>query len=148
MSQIKPVDILIINRLFAMEGGFVLDFSNQTFAQFFKDELAVDINNSKYSTDGPSKAKRLRCFLRLENHTVAVKTLKALWDYRKIVRSLNPTSENFDDAESQYIELLARLEGRPAVTPTDSQARPIFESKQIGLLKSKLLLFQFFLCSK
>ena len=139
MSQIKSVDILIINRLFGMEGGFVLNFSDQTFAQFFKDELAVDINNSKYYAEGPSKAKRLRCFLRLENHRVAVKTLKALWGYRKVVRSLNPTSENFDDAENQYIELLARLEGRPSITPMANQARPIFEPRQIDQLKSKLI---------
>ena len=37
------MDMPIIDRVFGMEGGFVLDFSNRTFADFFHDEVNVDI---------------------------------------------------------------------------------------------------------
>ena len=41
--KIRPVDIRIIDRVFGMEGGYVLDFSNRTFSEFFHEELNVDI---------------------------------------------------------------------------------------------------------
>ena len=37
--KIRSMDLPIIDRVFGMEGGFVLDFSNRTFAEFFHDEL-------------------------------------------------------------------------------------------------------------
>ncbi len=42
--KIRPVGMRIIDRVFGMEGGHVLDFSNRTFAEFFLDELNVDID--------------------------------------------------------------------------------------------------------
>ena len=33
-----------------MEGGFVLDFSNRTFAAFFHEVLGVDMNDSRAGT--------------------------------------------------------------------------------------------------
>ena len=36
------MDIPIIDRVFGMEGGYVLDFSNRTFADFFHQELGVN----------------------------------------------------------------------------------------------------------
>ena len=41
--KIRPVDMRIIDTVFGMEGGYVLDFSNRTFAEFFHEELNVDI---------------------------------------------------------------------------------------------------------
>ena len=43
--KIRSMDMPIIDRVFGMEGGFVLDFSNRTFAEFFHDEVNVDIYN-------------------------------------------------------------------------------------------------------
>jgi hypothetical protein len=53
----------LIEDLFDMGGGYVLDFCNRTFAEFFAIELGVDIDDPKYSVEGSSKAKRLRYFL-------------------------------------------------------------------------------------
>ena len=54
--KIRSMDIPIIDRVFGMEGGFVLDFSNRTFAEFFHDELDVDIDNPHWAAQGGSKA--------------------------------------------------------------------------------------------
>ena len=43
------MDMRIIDRVFEMEGGYVLDFSNQTFAEFFHDEFDVDIDNPRWT---------------------------------------------------------------------------------------------------
>ena len=77
------MDIPIIDRVFGMEGGYVLDFSNRTFAEFFHDELGVDIYDDRWKAQGNSKANRLRCYLRKADRLSALKALNALWEYRE-----------------------------------------------------------------
>ena len=50
----------LIDDLFGMGGGYVLDFSDRTFAAFFSEELSINIDESRYAGEGTSKAKRLR----------------------------------------------------------------------------------------
>ena len=58
------MDIPIIDTVFGMESGYVLNFSNRTFANFFLEELGVDIYDDRWAAQGNSKANRLRCYLR------------------------------------------------------------------------------------
>jgi hypothetical protein len=41
-ATIRSIDMQIIDKIFAMEGGYVLDFSDRTMAQFFAEELNID----------------------------------------------------------------------------------------------------------
>lgn len=71
--------------LFGMGSGYVLDFSNRTFAEFFRENADVDIYASKYAVNGDSKAKRLRAFIELEPDSVVGKVLSELlehWRYK------------------------------------------------------------------
>ena len=58
------MDMPILDEVFIMGSGFVLNFSDQTFADFFREELQVDIDHPRWETQGGSKAKRLRYYLR------------------------------------------------------------------------------------
>jgi Abortive infection C-terminus len=42
--------------------GYVLDFSNRTFAEFIAASIGIDIYGGPYSSSGRSKANHLRCF--------------------------------------------------------------------------------------
>ncbi len=44
-ARIRAMDMPVVDRVFGMEGGYVLDFSNRTFAEFFQEELRVDIDD-------------------------------------------------------------------------------------------------------
>lgn len=44
------MDMPIIDRVFGMEGGVVLNFSNRTFAEFFRHEFNVDIRRPRVAT--------------------------------------------------------------------------------------------------
>ena len=66
----------LIDQLFDMSGGTVLQFTNRTFAEFFTHEIGVDIYSTQYELDGTSKAKRLRCFLRSADAAAVVRTLR------------------------------------------------------------------------
>lgn len=82
MVKLKNSEIRYIDQLFQSEPGFILDFSNTTFAEFFEDELRVDIYDVEYSGGGNSKANRLRTFLKKSSARQAAKALRALWKYK------------------------------------------------------------------
>ena len=41
------MDMPILDEVFVMGDGFVLNFSNRTFAEFFREELEVDIDHRR-----------------------------------------------------------------------------------------------------
>lgn len=86
MSNIRSIEMMFIDDLVEMGGGFVLNFSDRTFAQFFAEELNVNIDDPVYSRNGGSKAKRLRYFLQTAGKPTVVRTLNALWEYREALR--------------------------------------------------------------
>jgi len=58
MSQLKPVDRMYLEGLFEMRGGYVLSFTNATFADFVRGSTGEDIYSEAYSGNGGSKANR------------------------------------------------------------------------------------------
>lgn len=82
MAQIKHAQKRKIEVLFDLQDGFVLDFTNRTFAEFFEDELHIDIYSNEYSSSGESKASRLRCFVKKAPITDVVHVLTQLWSIR------------------------------------------------------------------
>ena len=70
MSDLSGSDRRKLEKLFRMGGGFVLDFSDRTFGEFF-DEYRVEIDAPQYKSKGTSKANRLRTFWQINsNHSV------------------------------------------------------------------------------
>ena len=61
-----------------MKIGFVLNFDNKKFQQFFIDTVSINIYDKKYNITGDSKAKRLRAFWDLEPKRVVGKIIKEL----------------------------------------------------------------------
>ena len=50
-SGIRTLDMQIIDKIFQMEGGYVLDFSDRTMTRFFAEELN-DIDHPRYRDHG------------------------------------------------------------------------------------------------
>ncbi len=112
-KKLKALDLRLIDDLFEMGGGYVLDFSNRTFSEFFQDELGVNIDDAKYEVEGTSKAKRLRYFLRTVSVNEVVKTLLALWDYRETLRRRSGAEEKYPEHKIEFFQLIERLGGKP-----------------------------------
>ena len=110
MPKIKPLDMKLLDLLFKMEGGYVLDFSNRTFAQFFLGELEIDIDDPLFAADGDSKARRLRYFLNLADTPTCVRALKALWQYRQGTLSNLREDDPVVNAEGRFLTLIQGLE--------------------------------------
>jgi hypothetical protein len=62
MSSFKYADRLKFEKLFGMEGGYVLWFSNRTFRDFFISTVDIDIYDGSIADNSLSKANLLRAF--------------------------------------------------------------------------------------
>ena len=111
MTNIRTIDMPLLDDLFEMGGGWVLNFTDRTFAQFFAEELNIDIYDSMYSKNGTSKGKRLKCFLQTVDKTSVVKTLLALWEYRETLRQRAGKTDEVQNAQGQLLALIAFCSG-------------------------------------
>lgn len=72
MSDLTLVEKRKLERALGMETGYVLNFSNRTFGDFFLDGFGVNIYDARYEYASGSKANRMRAFWDKEpNHLVA-----------------------------------------------------------------------------
>ena len=62
MNSLATTDRQIFERCFGMSSGYVLDFTDRTFAEFVFEAVGIDIHAEKYKVEGTSKAKKLRTF--------------------------------------------------------------------------------------
>ena len=65
MSSLTTKERLQFEKLFRMEGGYVLGFSDDSFGNFFA-EHNIPIHSEIYEKTGASKAKKLREFWSIE----------------------------------------------------------------------------------
>ncbi|MBS7660538.1 abortive infection family protein [Pseudomonas lalucatii] len=80
MAEIDAFERRKLEKLLGMGNGYVLDFSDRTYAEFFID-FRVDIDAPQFRTGGDSKAKRMRTFWDIaSSHTVG-KVLEGLIAY-------------------------------------------------------------------
>jgi hypothetical protein len=80
MSSLRPSEMAKFEKLLQMGGGYVLEFNNHTFSQFFDQVVEIDIDADVYFDRGASKANRLRCFCSKGNDNIVGKVLVELVD--------------------------------------------------------------------
>ncbi|WP_223527282.1 restriction endonuclease [Pseudomonas sp. BF-B-26] len=106
MANFKSTEMKLLDSIFDMGGGYVLDFSDRTMGNFFLEELNIDIDHAMFSKDGTSKAKRLRCLLQNADVPTVYRVLEALWRYRQAMREVARTEETIVNAEGRFLSLL------------------------------------------
>lgn len=89
MANLKTSERLTLEKLFGMDSGYVLDFSNTSFQQFILRVCKLDIYNTKYAFYGESKAKRLRAFWQIESDMIIGKLINEMLAYFKTNKKLN-----------------------------------------------------------
>ncbi|MBN8956877.1 MAG: restriction endonuclease [Rhizobiales bacterium] len=132
--------MLLVEELFQPPGkpGYVLDFSDRTFAIFFAEELNVDIDDPAYAVNGTSKLRRFKCFLQAVDKAIAIRTLKAAWEYREAKRAQWQQEEKVHNAEGRFLQLIARLEGSEAADG-GSKPKPAFDRAKFSELQAALM---------
>lgn len=121
MSSLTPVEKKVFENLFGMGSGYVLDLTNNTFAEFFRSTVNIDIYAQKFEFNGESKAKRLRAFWEIESDLLVGKVLGGLleiWQYNADRDGQNCNSLQYLQAK----KIVARLTGEnPDTVPTEQE---------------------------
>ena len=123
MPKLTSLEKLVLEKLFAMEGGYVLNFSDKTFAAFFRDELRVDIYQPKFHYGSGSKANRMRGFwLYAEDKTVAesIEKLLVYLDTQKLIGNITSEPHPRNLIEKAH-EIAIRVAGQTAAEPARTQ---------------------------
>lgn len=106
MAELHYKEKFLIEKLFKMSEGYVMDFSNKTFEEFIYDSIRVNIYDDKYFYSSSSKANRLRAFFSLEQSSKVGKLLGALLDYWHTKAIAREYGFNFEKDEDIYEECL------------------------------------------
>ncbi|ALG60508.1 MULTISPECIES: restriction endonuclease [Citromicrobium] len=139
MSSLRPIDFRTIEELveFVRGRGYVLDFSDATFSEFFAVELDVDIDDPVYAEGGTSKGKRLRCFLSKVDNATAARTLQALSEYRREHLYSTGNEDPVANAEGRLLGIIRRLNGETSGV-ADEQPKRAFNTAQLADLRREL----------
>src|ERR1035437_9230545 len=81
MASLKTNDKQILEKLFQMSGGYVLNFSDRTMHEFFADDIDIDIYDPKYKYASGSKANCIRGFWQIAENPMVGKSIHKLIEY-------------------------------------------------------------------
>ncbi len=114
VAHLNFTDKKLLEELLGMGSGYLLDFSDSTYAAFFRD-LGVDIYSEPFSINGHSKAKRMRAFWQVASNMQVATVLEALFDY---IVSTKQTGVGFVD--NRHWAIAKRLSGSPSAASVAS----------------------------
>jgi len=81
MSSLKTNEKQILEKLFQMSTGYVLNFSDRTMEEFFRDNLGINVYSDIYNYASGSKANRMRGFWMRASDELVSKSVADICDY-------------------------------------------------------------------
>jgi hypothetical protein len=118
--QLKHGDKRILEEALDMGSGYVLNFSDRTFAEFFEDQ-GITIYQERYEFNGTSKAKHMRAFIQLEDAFTVCRVLRQLWEYRESIP--NYAANENGALKARFFAFIDRVESGSEVLRTDAIER-------------------------
>ena len=113
MSSLTDIEKRYFEKMFDMGGGYVLDFTDAAFGEFFQ-RHNVDIHGRNYKTVGTSKAKKLRAFWGSEPDQLVGAVLSEMLESYEADCELN--GKDIDKALlAKARGIISRMTGRPIV---------------------------------
>lgn len=140
MAELSRLDKIKLERVFDMGGGYVLDFSNRTFEDFFLDSLHIEIYDDKYENEySGSKANRIREFWKKENNYIVGKCIIELLDYSKAIgySYANLLGGMNQDIIDQCYNIGYKLKDTICIVDVDA-IRPIEDTRDYKLLSESI----------
>lgn len=136
MAQLSTTDKQILEKLFQMGGGYVLNFSDRTFGEFFRDDMKLDIFSPQYNYASGSKANRMRGFWQVAADTLVAKSIDHLLNY--IDTQIAIGALHADQFSSDLIQRARSISSRlSGVAPTASTSVPGQQASQRSATQHK-----------
>lgn len=121
MAQLKHTEKRTIEDALDMGSGYVLNFSDRTFSNFF-DDLGITIYQEKYGFNGSSKAKHMRAFIEVEDAHTVCRVLRELWEHRESIPQYDQSDPHLK-LKTRFFALIDRLESGSEIARTDAIER-------------------------
>ena len=124
MVDLKRSEISLIENFVAWPRGFgyVLDYSDRTFVEFFEDEFRVEIYVPAYHDRGNSKRHHLISFCLKESAGIVTRVLRTLADERRQLAAASRAPPQ-DGLQDPFESLVAAIETRADKPRTDALYR-------------------------
>ena len=122
MNSLTHIDKQKLERELGMGGGYVLDFSNRTFEEFFREVVGVQIYDSHYDHGSGSKANRMRAFWRVATDEQLIRLFKGLLEGWEIC-SNTPISDTSRDLIQNLLAKLGAAPSAPAPKQQDDKSQ-------------------------
>jgi hypothetical protein len=125
MSDLTILEKSKLEKFLGMSSGYVLNFSDRSFAEFVGDSTGRNIFDARYSYASGSKANRLRAFWKLEDNAVVGKLLSDLVDFACDGVRTGALAE-------ECRQIVARLlKGSPSAQPPRTVEKTVEEKLQV-----------------
>ena len=115
MSDLTTIEKRKLERALGMDTGYVLNFSNRTFSEFFLDNFGIDIYAPKYDYGSGSKANRMRAFWELESNYLVGRVLDFVFSEWSEFKPYEGT----DTVPEESLRILRRLKESAPVPDID-----------------------------
>ena len=135
MANLTTNEKQILEKLFQMGGGYVLNFSDRTMGEFFKDDVGVDIYDEKYNYASGSKANRMRGFWREADEILVSESIVKLVNYIKTQIILDELKEK--DFPEKLLQRALQITYKLAANDNKSGVFSV-SAKQIKTLANQL----------
>lgn len=127
MSSLTDSEKRYLEKILNMSGGWVLDFSDPKFGEFFS-RYKVDIHGLKYQTYGTSKAKKMRSFWEQESDNLVGNVLSEMLDSYEADCDLNNRQIDKSVLEKSR-SITARLTGKTSPVKTTQTINDFLHSE-------------------
>ena len=138
MANLTTNEKQILEKLFQMGGGYVLNFSDRTMEEFFRDDVGIDIYNKKYNYASGSKANRLRGFwLAADDKNVGEAITKLIEYIENQILIDNLKKADFADDRIKAVQDIGeRLLGKKA-GKKENKSQATFQNGNINIVLQK-----------
>jgi hypothetical protein len=135
MVQLKHSEKKVFEEALDMGSGYVLNFSDRTFAEFFEDQ-GIKIYQEKYGFNGTSKAKHMRAFIEVEDAFTVCRMMRELWEHRASI----PQYQKVDPGQLKvkFFALLDKLASGAEVPRTDAIDRFAHDNQTLDELVASI----------
>lgn len=138
MADLTTIEKQILEKLFQMGGGYVLNFSDRTMGEFFRDDVGIDIYAQKYNYASGSKANRMRgLWLKADNKTVGKSILKLIEYIESQILIDNLSQDDFPENRVKAAkEIAEKLLGKK-VESKENKSKATFKNGNINITLQK-----------
>jgi uncharacterized protein (TIGR02391 family) len=138
MADLTTIEKQILEKLFQMGGGYVLNFSDRTMGEFFRDDVGIDIYAKKYNYASGSKANRMRgLWLKADTKTVGKSIIKLIEYIESQIIIDNLSRDDFPEDRMKVAKEIGEKMLGKKVEAKENKSKATFKNGNINITLQK-----------